>query len=152
MMQQFFVDYLERLHRLHEDAKTTLEGLEEEALVCQPGPDTNSLCVLAVHITGAERFWIGDVAMNDPSNRNRDGEFQASRLSTVELAERLDASLSYIQQALESLTLQDLEKPRTTPENRKVTVGWCLAHVLAHTANHVGHMQLTRQMLTTTED
>jgi hypothetical protein len=28
-----------------------------------------------------------------------------------------------------------------------VTLGWCLAHVLAHTANHVGHMQLTRQFL-----
>jgi uncharacterized damage-inducible protein DinB len=147
-MQQFYIDYLERLQRLHEDAKATLEGLDADSLECKPGPDTNSLCVLVVHIAGAERFWIGDVAMNDPSDRKRDSEFQAAGLSPADLANLLDTSLSYIRQALEGLTLQDLEQPRTAPDNRKMTVGWCLAHVLAHTANHVGHMQLTRQFLT----
>ena len=147
-MQQFYLDYLERLNRLHEDAKAALEGLDAGSLDRKPRVDTNSLGVLVVHTAGAERFWIGDVAMNDPSDRNRDREFQAARLSLADLADRLDASLSYIRQALESLTLQDLEQPRTAPDNRKVTVGWCLEQVLAHTANHVGHMQLTRQFLT----
>jgi uncharacterized damage-inducible protein DinB len=147
MMRQFCIDYLERLQRLHEDAKAALEGLDAGSLECKPAPDTNSLCVLVVHTVGAERFWIGDVAMDDPSDRKRNGEFQATGLSSIELKKRLDASLDYIRQALEDLSLQDLEKVRTTPEKRKVTVGWCLAHVLAHTANHVGHMQLTRQFI-----
>ena len=146
-MQQFYLDYLERLQRLHDDAKLTLEGLNAESLEFKPAPDTNSLCVLVVHTVGAERFWIGDVAMDDPSDRKRDSEFQSSGLSSVELQERLDASLDYIRQALEGLSLKDLERSRTTPDNRKVTVGWCLEHVLAHTANHVGHMQLTRQFI-----
>jgi uncharacterized damage-inducible protein DinB len=146
-MEQFYVDFLERLQRLHEDAKATLEGLDTDALECTPGQDMNSLCVLVVHTVGAERFWIGDVAMNDPSDRNRDREFQACGLSPADLANRLDASLSYIRQALEGLTLQALDQPRTTPDNRRVTVGWCLVHSLVHTANHVGHMQLTRQLM-----
>jgi len=146
-MHQFFADYLERLVRLHEDAKSTLEGLDEDLLESKPGLDTNSLCVLVVHIAGAERFWIGDIAMNDPSNRNRDSEFQACGHNIAELVDHLDTSLRYIQHALERLTLQDLEQPRIRPDERKVTVGWCLAHVLAHTATHVGHMQLTRQYL-----
>jgi len=148
-MQQFYWDYLERLQRQHDDAKAALDGFETRSLELNPVADANSLSVLVVHIVGAERFWIGDVAMQDPSNRNRDSEFQATGLSPTELVNRLDASLSYIREALENLTLQDLESPRTTPDKREVTVGWCLAHILAHTANHVGHMQLTRQFLTT---
>jgi uncharacterized damage-inducible protein DinB len=146
-MQQFYRDYLERLQRLHEDAKATLEGWEIETLDWKPGPEMNSLCVLVVHTTGAERFWIGDVGMRDPSDRKRDSEFQAAGLNPVDLASRLDTNLNYIQQAFEELRIEDLEQPRITPDNRKVTLGWCLAHVLAHTANHVGHMQLTRQLL-----
>ena len=147
-MQQFFVDYLERLQRLHDDAKATFEGLVKQSLDVSPVADANSISVLVVHTTGAERFWIGDVAMEDPSQRNRESEFQAAGLSSADLVNRLDTSLSYIRKALEGLALQDLEQSRTTPDNRKVTVGWCLAHTLAHTANHVGHMQLTRQLLT----
>jgi len=64
----------------------------------------------------------------------------------------LDASLSYIREALENLTLQDLESPRTTPDKREVDSWLVSAHILAHTANHVGHMQLTRQFLTTEAD
>ena len=146
-MQQFYLDYLERLHRLHEDAKAALAGLDTTALERKPGPDMNSLSVLVVHIAGAERFWIGDVAMKDSSNRNRESEFQATGLSSEDLVNRLDASLSYIRLALEGLTLHDLEQPRTAPDTREVTLGWCLAHTLSHTASHVGQMQLTRQFL-----
>jgi uncharacterized damage-inducible protein DinB len=146
-MQQFYKDYLERLQRLHEDAKATLEGLDAKSLDWKPGLAMNSLSVLVVHTAGAERFWIGDVAMRDPSNRKRDSEFQVAGLNPAELVSRLDVNLNYMQQVLEGLTLEDLEQPRITPDNRKVTLGWCLGHVLAHTANHVGHMQLTRQFL-----
>lgn len=146
-MQQFYTDYLERLQRLHEDAKATLEGLDAKLLDWKPGPEMNSLSVLVVHTAGAERFWIGDVAMRDPSDRKRESEFQVAGLNPAELASRLDVNLNYMRQVLEELTLEDLEQPRITPDNRKVTLGWCLAHVLAHTANHVGHMQLTRQFL-----
>jgi uncharacterized damage-inducible protein DinB len=146
-MHQFYLDYLERLQRLHEDAKATLPELDTGALERKPGPDMNSLSVLVVHITGAERFWIGDVAMNDPSDRNRESEFQATGLRPEQLVDRLDASLRYIQRALEGFALTDLEQARTAPDNRQVTVGWCLAHTLSHTASHVGQMQLTRQFL-----
>jgi len=65
-MQQFHRDYLERLQRQHDDAKAALEGFETQSLELNPVADANSLSVLVVHIVGAERFWIGDVAMQDP--------------------------------------------------------------------------------------
>jgi hypothetical protein len=30
--------------------------------------------------------------------------------------------------------------------DRQVTVRWSILHVIEHTAQHVGHMQLTRQL------
>lgn len=42
-------DYLERLQALHADIECTIEGLPPEALDWVPGPDMNSLGVLAVH-------------------------------------------------------------------------------------------------------
>ncbi|HVO68895.1 MAG TPA: DUF664 domain-containing protein, partial [Aggregatilineaceae bacterium] len=110
-------------------------------------PNMNSLAVLATHVAGAERYWIGDVIAGEPSGRDRRAEFRASRLDTDTLKTRLAGSLAYVRGVLERLVLQDLEAIRTSPrDERQITVAWCLAHTLAHTATHMGHIQLTRQM------
>jgi hypothetical protein len=146
-MEPFFTDYLERLQRLHDDAKATLEGLPNWALDWLPGSDMNSLCVLAVHVTGAEQYWIGDVVARAPSNRDRASEFRTQGLVSATLLKRLDDSLVYVRGVLNGLSLRDLEAERISPrDGRRVTVGWSLAHTLSHTAVHVGHMQVTRQV------
>ncbi|MCK6581502.1 MAG: DUF1572 domain-containing protein [Anaerolineales bacterium] len=75
-MQSFFADYLNLLRKCHDDIRKTMDGLPPEALDWTPGANMNSICVLVYHITGAERFWIGDVAAQEPSNRDRDAEFR----------------------------------------------------------------------------
>ena len=67
-----------------------IEGLPPAALDWVPGPDTNSLAVLAVHVTGATRYWIGDVA-----GRDRDAEFQVRDLDATALKARLTEALAY---------------------------------------------------------
>jgi hypothetical protein len=63
------------------------------------------------------------------------------------LTKRLDDSLDYVHRVLENLTLPDLETSRVSSRNgREVTVAWALAHALKHTALHVGHIQITRQL------
>ena len=48
---------------------------------------------------------------------------------------------------LEGLALPDLEATRVSPrDGRTFTVVWCLAHALEHTALHLGHIQVTRQL------
>ena len=146
-MHIFYQSYLDRLEDLHQQITQALEGLPPAALDWVPGSETNSIDVLITHLTGAERFWIGDVGMGDPSNRDREAEFHVKGASASQLRSRLEASLAYARKALEKLGLQDLESNRTNPRNGKpVSVAEALLHPLEHTAIHLGHIQLTRQL------
>jgi uncharacterized damage-inducible protein DinB len=152
-MQTYFSDYLSLLQNCHNDIHKALEGLPPEALDWVPGNDMNSISVLVVHLSGAERFWIGDVAAQDPSDRNRDAEFQVKGLGMDILKKRLDDSLTYASAALEKFSLQDLETPRSSPQtDRKFTVGWSLLHALEHSMLHLGQIQLTRQFWEQSKD
>jgi uncharacterized damage-inducible protein DinB len=145
-VEPFFEDYFDCLRRLHQSIHNAIEGLSPDALDWVPGPDTNSICVLIVHLTGAERYWIGDFAVGDLSGRIRDEEFQVKGLDAETLRERLDSATTYAQEALERLQVADLAEIRTSPRlGRQFTVGWALAHALEHTALHLGHIQITRQ-------
>ena len=146
-METLFADYLAVLEQLHTDFKAALLGLPQEALDWEPGPETNSLAILAVHTAGSERFWIGDVVAEEPSNRDRDSEFLSRGLDARSLATRLDTSLEYIRKVLADLNLSHLEQIRTPPyRDSTLTCGWALMHTLEHTAQHTAHAQLTRQL------
>ncbi|MBC8448027.1 MAG: DinB family protein [Chloroflexi bacterium] len=139
--------YLERLQALHADIGRTIEGLPQAALDWVPGPEMNSLAVLAVHVAGAERYWIGDVVGGDPSGRDRAAEFHTQGLDAAALQARLAATLAHSQAVLEKLTLADLEATVVSPrDGRGFTGAWCLAHALEHTALHLGHVQITHQL------
>nr|MBC8492461.1 DUF1572 family protein [Chloroflexota bacterium] len=53
-MLSILEDYWERLQALHADIERTIAGLPQAALDWAPGPEMNSLAVLAVHVAGAE--------------------------------------------------------------------------------------------------
>lgn len=145
-MHQFFEDYLERLSTLHGHIERAIEGLSMEALNWSPGPEINSVCVLVVHLCGAERFWIGDVTGQLPSGRDRDAEFEAQGMDEAALKRRLDETLAHSRAVVERLSLDDLAAPRSSPRGeRAFTVGWALAHALEHTGIHLGHIQIMRQ-------
>lgn len=146
-MLPVLIDYLDRLQALHADMHHALDGLSQAALDWSPGPDMNSLAVLAVHSAGAERYWIGDVAGRDPSERDRAAEFHTRGLDAAALTARLDATFAHSRTVLEGLTSSELEALRpSSRDGRGVTVAWALAHALEHTAVHVGHMQIVRQL------
>lgn len=146
-MQSFFASYLNNLQEFHDEIRTAIKGLPQDALDWTPGPDINSVSALVTHLTGAERYWIGDMINGDPSKRDREAEFRVQGLSEQELLQRLSKNDDFIRKALKPLTLQELEAMRTSPRNgRSVTVGWVICHVLKHTSLHLGHMQITRQL------
>lgn len=146
-MHAFYEACAERLTALHDGVKQALEGLPVEALDWTPGPHMNSLTVLVVHLTGAERYWIGDVAGETPSGRDRDAEFRARGLSADMVKQRLDETLISCRDVLAGLTVADLAAERTSSrDGSKYTVAWALAHALEHTGLHLGHIQLMRQL------
>jgi len=145
-MLPIFEAYLDRLTMLHTEMQRAIEGLPPAALDWSPGPEMNSLGVLATHLAGSERYWVGEVAGGDPANRDRPAEFQAHGLDEAALLARLTASLAHTRATLDRLTLADLEVKRPTMDRGEVTAAWSLFHNLQHVALHVGQMQLTRQL------
>jgi uncharacterized damage-inducible protein DinB len=146
-MDKFFRDYMDRLEELHREIAQAVIGLPQEALDWVPGRKMNSMAVLVIHLIGAERYWIGDVAGGDRSGRVRSEEFQVRGLSNQELIDRLVQSEAYTRGVLERFSVEDLIILRSSPrDEQSFTVGWALLHALEHTAIHLGHIQIARQM------
>lgn len=146
-MIPFYSDLLNRFHELHADIEKALEPLPQDAMGWQPEPDMNSISVLIVHLTGAERFLVGDIVMGESSNRDREAEFHVAGLDKNELLGRLTEAEAYLKAAFEKMKLSDLETSRIHPRHgRQVSVAWALLHSLEHTGNHLGHIQLTAQL------
>jgi uncharacterized damage-inducible protein DinB len=146
-MQTFFTEYLNLLQDCHNGVLEALEGLPPAALDWTPGPDMNSISVLVFHLTGAERFWIGDIAAQDPKERNRDAEFRVQGVEIDVLKKRLSDNLEYARTTLNRMSLQHLETSRVRPsDGREFTVAWALLHALEHSTNHLGQIQITRQL------
>ena len=145
-MQTFFKDYLNLLQDCHNSILEALEGLVPDALDWNPGPDMNSISVLIFHLTGAERYWIGDIAAQDPTERDRDAEFRVHDVEMDVLKKRLANNLEYARIVLDKINIQDLETTRTSANGREFTVAWALLHALDHATLHLGQIQITRQL------
>jgi uncharacterized damage-inducible protein DinB len=146
-MQPFAADFLSSLESQHAEIERAIDGLPQAALDWSPGPDMNTVAVLVVHLTGAERYYLGDVIAGEPSNRDRPAEFQTRGLDANTLKARLQTATDYARRVLEGLTLEDLETKRTVPrDGSQRSVASCLLTVETHTALHAGHIQLTRQL------
>lgn len=146
-MNLFYEALLDRFHELHQQIVQILADLPPDALDWKPADGMNSVSVLVMHITGAERFLIGDVVMGEPSNRVREAEFEVAGMSKEELLQRIHETEEYIKDALSRLSLSELEMQRTHPRHGKqVSVAWAILHALEHAGIHVGHIELTAQL------
>ena len=150
-METIYADVLRRLEEMHQQYLEYMEGLTSEELDWSPGPEMNSLCVLGVHVTAAERFWIG-LGIDDVSERNRPAEFRASGYELESLAARFRANIAFYRDAFkrqdgsrlaERVDVSDyMERP-----SQVVSRGYALLRGLDHTAEHLGHAGMTRQLL-----
>ncbi len=139
--------YLERIEDLRSQVGRLIADLPAEALNWRPLATANSLAVLAVHIAGAEHFWIGEVVGGLPATRDRDAEFAIQAKTAEELVRQLDDTATETHQLLAILPPAELDGERQA-RGRTIPVRWCLLHVIDHTALHLGHMQLTYQLWT----
>ncbi|MEJ2600545.1 MAG: DinB family protein [Anaerolineales bacterium] len=146
-MIPFYAELLNRLRAHHDEIEKAIEMLPQEALDWKPEPAMNSICVLAAHIAGAERFLIGDIVKGESSQRDRPAEFKAAGLDAAMLMKRLRGSEAYLESALETLSLADLGDMRQDPrDGSQVAVSWAVLHTLEHTALHNGQIQDLRQL------
>lgn len=109
--------------------------------------DINTFYALMTHLLGAGEYWMLHAAAGHPTDRNRPAEFRATgeRMALVKRADRwIDDSRSF----LATLTEDDLSRvfERGGSDPIRWTVAECIVHAVEHTAVHVGHLQLQRQI------
>lgn len=142
--------YLKMIEDLRRQVQEIIVGLSAQALNWRPVEGegdhaTNSLAVLAAHVAGAEHFWIAEVIGQQPATRRREAEFKIRTEGAGELLQRLSAVHKETREVLAELDEAALAGSRDV-QGRTVPVRWAILHVIDHTALHLGHMQLTRQL------
>lgn len=108
---------------------------------------SNSFAVLVAHVCGAEHFWIAEIIGGQPPTRDRKAEFAAKTDDHSSLIALLHRTSSETKETLKALHPQDLDGSRMV-DGKEVPVRWAILHVIDHTSLHLGHLQMTYQMLT----
>ena len=141
--------YISILRDLRAEVVKWCDGLPAAALNWRPldqtTTDINSLYVMATHLSGSEAWWIHQIIGGADIGRNRDAEFVATGSDFASLKARLAAVAAQSEAVLNTLSDADLNSERDNTLGRR-TVRWCILHVIEHTARHVGHIELTRQL------
>ncbi|MGE5139860.1 MAG: DinB family protein [Rudaea sp.] len=139
--------YLERISNRRDLIWKELEGLDAEALNWKPlKANTNSLIVLGTHSIGSEHGWISEVIGGQPRTRIRSREFEAMADNLDRLRVEFEATGRNTERTLSGLTESDLNDVREREGFGRVTVRWIIMHVIEHLSEHLGQMQLTRQL------
>ena len=144
-MQPELIAALAELDELLERAKQTIRTIEPAALDYQPGIECNSIDALATHMAGSLRWWIGEIVGGRDAHRNREAEFRARGANADTLVRELDAVRELVREVFESLTptqLDEMKQART----KTISVRQSIVHVISHTAEHVGHIEMTAQL------
>ena len=134
----------------------TLEGMPEDAMAnwrtSLAHGDVSTMYGLATHIAGAGEFWTLQAAGGVDQQRQRLQEFAASG-SIESIRHRYDEWLARLETLLNSLSADDLDELCIREANPAQGVSGvekpkaeCILHALEHTALHLGHMQVQRQL------
>jgi hypothetical protein len=122
------------------------DRLGDELVNVRPyGPTTNSVAALVVHCCGLTEWWLGHVALGEPSDRDRTAEFR-HEATVAELHEHVDATLARAGDLLARLDVGDGlpgHPARESLPGDSETDAAVVLHVLEEIYQHLGHVQLT---------
>ena len=129
-----------------------VDGLSVEHLDARPLDDASSLFILATHAISATEWNFVEVLTGRNVDRTRQVEFDAKAADFDDpvalLQERRAGAQAAIHDALASLDDGEWDRERLHIFQQRDITGWTVvASALAHTAEHVGHAELTRQLL-----
>lgn len=134
------------LRYLRESAIFKVEGLDATQLRWRPAPAANSLGVLLVHLGYAERLWFRAIAAGE----EMDLGWRAHMFELPDGWGAVEAVAFYREENARADAVLDEAPTLDQPSNgalRPTTLRWALFHVLEETARHVGHMDITRELL-----
>jgi uncharacterized damage-inducible protein DinB len=134
------------LTHLRESAISKVEGLDDAQLRWKPAPTANSLGQIVVHLGYAERLWLRAIFAGEEMDmawRQHMFELPAG-WSVDDVVNFYRSETAAADAVLDRATSFDLPSASAF---RPTTLRWVVTHMIEETARHVGHMDITRELL-----
>jgi uncharacterized damage-inducible protein DinB len=126
-------DYMPKIERC-------IARLNEEQVWFRNDAASNSIGHLLLHLTGSTRFWAIEVIGGSSIGRVRQREFDPpATVPTDRLMADLRAVVTEVDELLAQMSASILLDERTIREER-VTVLWCVYHIVEHFSMHTGQI------------
>ncbi|NNK92661.1 MAG: DinB family protein [Acidimicrobiia bacterium] len=139
-------DFIRFCERTIDGTESAFCRLDDESVNERPDlPGANSPFVLVTHALGAFDWWVGHVVCGHPSDRDRAAEFTATG-SVADLHGLVAASrrrLRDLAPEIETATRLHREPHLQNPLPGGWTVGAALIHAYEELAQHLGHLEIT---------
>lgn len=134
--------------QVHDQLRDELRDLDDESLNFVPGGGMNSIAVIIRHLVGSEAETLRAVA-GVPNVRDRDAEFVPARTTVAEVRDLLgtaDALIDHLRPLITETTLQfESALPTLPPNEVRPGLTWLVGNY-GHAREHVGQIQLTKQL------
>jgi len=149
-MNQQFLNEIR--HIILRDVNVLIDEVEQcdEAVLWESLPGvTNSVGVLAMHLCGNLRHFIGAVLAGDGYVRNRELEFTMTGQNKKEIIHSIRITLLLLEQAFEKILPDELgeEMPETPVQHKGRTKAFFLMQLSCHLSRHTGQMNYLRRLL-----
>jgi hypothetical protein len=142
--------YAISMETLFNDIQATLDGLSDDAANWRPEADpTNSMYVIIAHIIGSTGRWLKKNVAGLEDNSDREAEFRSSG-PIAPLVDGLKTAAAESRALLEGIPAEEFGAPRRFVlggQQCEWPVRQCVLHVIEHLGTHLGHLQLTRQLV-----
>jgi len=112
---------------------------------------TNPGGVLAIHIAGNLRHFVGGVLGKTGYVRDRDAEFNARTIPRSRIRSDIASAITEVTSTLDKLTDADMAREFPIPigpEKLRVRTSDWLVHLAAHLTYHLGQIDYHRRLLT----
>jgi hypothetical protein len=137
-----------------ESIRDCLRELDDEQINRVPDvPGANSAFVIGTHVLGNARAWVLGIACGQALTRERAAEF-ASSGTFADFDRAAKGICAEIEEALKGLDPSTLDRRFKPPselwgagEVQELSARIALADVLEHASMHLGHLQVTRDLL-----
>ncbi len=135
----------ERCKWLHQMLRDEVRGLTQEQLDYVPAPEANSIGVLVTHILGSEaEFW--HLVAGATVQRDRAAEFASRGRTAAELLAQIDAADRMLDELAPQIGHDALAKVWQRANGDARTGAYWLINSFSHGREHLGHLQLTKQL------
>ncbi len=138
------------LTHLRGSAVLKLEDLDDQQLRWKPAVTANSLGGIVVHLGYAERLWLRVIFADEQMDLSWTRDRYAPTFmvpdgwSVDDVVAFYSAETAAADAVLDDATSLDLP---SASESRPTTLRWIVTHLVEETARHVGHMDITRELL-----